>query len=329
MRRRPAIVAGILVAVVLAVGAPIVWLRAGDPLSRLPRERRAMLDVVEAWREPWQGRTLLHVVLDGPAVGRVQSVVSLPDPVPARPMPLVVVIGGLGGGSDSVREISRVLGDPGDNAFVGYDWPLPTREPGVGEILLRLPEYRRRVLSVPGQVDALLAWASREGWADPARVSLLGYSLGAFVVPASQRLAEQRGVPVRCTILAYAGAPIGAVIAGHPGAGPRWARGVLGAGADLLLHPVEPSVHLPHLRGRFLVLGAPGDRLIARAAAERMETLTPAPRTIVRIQGEHMGVGPDRRKLLARVAEVSRFWLLEQGAIDPPRVTPASERGGD
>jgi dienelactone hydrolase len=284
--------------------------------------------VVEERPERWEGRTLLHVALHGDAVGRVRFVVSLPDPMPSGRIPVVVVLGGLGGGSNAVRDLSSVAGDPGPTAFVGYDWPLPEREPSVAEIVLRLAAFRRGVLSVPGQVDAIVAWASGRPWADPHRVSLLGFSLGTFVVPASQRLLEQRGATVGWTVLAYAGAPIGDVIAGHPRAGPAWLRPILGAGADLLLRPIEPSFHLPHLRGRFLVLGAATDRLIAPEAAQRLAQLTPEPRTVVLIQGDHMGVGPDRWKLLARVIEVTRSWLVEQGAIEPTgaRVRPPSGR---
>ena len=313
----------LLLALAVALGASAAWLRTRDPLASLPREDAPVLAVAEEWPEAWQGRTLLHVVLQGAAVGRVRFVVSLPDPIPRGRIPLVVILGGLRGGSDSIREIAQVVGDPGPNAFVGYDWPLPTREPGVAEIVRRLPELRRSILSVPGQVDAILAWAGRRPWADPARVTLLGFSLGAFVAPAAQRIAQERGVAIGWTAIAYAGAPIGAVIAGHPGAGPAWLRPALGAGADLLLRPIEPSNHLPHLRGRFLVLGAASDRLIARAAAERLAALAPEPRTVVRIEGDHMGVGPEKLKRLGRVVDVTRSWLLEQGAIDPPAPLPA------
>jgi hypothetical protein len=325
VRRAAVILGSVLLLVVLAaaVAVTVQRLRTSDPLAALPRDERSRVTVVEERREAWQGRSLLHVTLDGEAVGRVRFVVSLPDPPPRGRVPLVVVLGGLRGGSNSIREITKVVGDPGPNAFVGYDWPLPARAPAAGELLRGAPEFRRNVLTVPGQVDAILAWAAQRPWADRDRVSLLGFSLGAFVVPAAQRLAEERGVPVGWTILAYAGAPIGAVIAGHPKAGPAWARPLLGAGADLLLRPVEPSLHLPHLRGRFLVLGAATDRLVDRAAAERMEALTPEPRTVVRVEGDHMGVGPDKWKLLARVVEVSRAWLLEQGAIDPAGPEPA------
>ena len=317
--------AAVLVVVALALGGTVAWLRLQEPLAALPHDPPSAVAEVEVWREPWQGRTLLHVLLRGAAVRDVRFVVSLPDPMPAARIPIVVVLGGLRGGSGSIREISEVAGDPGPNAFVGYDWPLPDEEPGAVELALRLQELRRRVISVPGQVDAILAWALRRPWADPGRVSLLGFSLGAFVAPAAQRLAAQRGAPVDWTILAYGGAPIGAVIAGHPAVKPPWAARLLGAVADLLLRPVEPGEHLPHLRGRFLVLRAGKDRLIAPAAADRLSDLTPEPRTIVVIEGDHLGVGPDKKKLLANVVAVSRAWLVEQGAIVPagPRAQPS------
>ncbi len=328
MRRGALAVGVLLLALAVALGAIAAWLRTRDPLASLPRDHPSALVVVEERPEAWRGRTLLHVALEGPAVGRVRFVVSLPEPLPSGRIPLVVILGGLRGGSDSIREIAQVVGDPGPNAFVGYDWPLPTREPSVAEIVRRLPEFRRSILSVPGQVDAILAWAGRRPWSDQARTSLLGFSLGAFVAPAAQRIAQERGVAIHWTAIAYAGAPIGAVVAGHPGAGPRWLRPALGAAADLLLRPVEPSNHLPHLHGRFLVLGAANDRLIARAAVERLATLVPEPRTVVRIEGDHMGVGPEKLKLLARVAAVTRSWLLEQGAIDPPPLPARARQAG-
>jgi hypothetical protein len=86
------------------------------------------------------------------------------------------------------------------------------------------------------------------------------------------------------------------------------------------------------------VLRAARDRLIAAAAADRLVELTPQPRTVVVIEGDHMGLGPEKRKLLAKVVAVSRAWLIEQGAIVPATVgasqpgaprTRTSVRGAD
>jgi hypothetical protein len=325
MRRATLVTGSVLLAAIAVAMAAAMWLWTRDPLAALPRAAPSGLAVVEERVEPWRGRTLLHVALEGGGIGRARFVVSLPPNAGrgAR-VPVVVVLGGLRGGSDSLRELTSVGGELGPNAFVGYDWPLPTHDPSVADVLLGLLDYRRGALSVPGQVDAILAWATRQPWADPRRVSLLGFSLGGYAVPAVQRLVQERGAGVGWTVLGYAGAPIGDVIAGHPGAGPAWLRPAVGASAELFLRPIEPALHLPHLRGHFLVIGGAGDGLIARAAALRLAEVTPEPRTVVELGGEHMGVGPEKEKLLARVIDVSRTWLVEHGAIEP--ASPAAAR---
>jgi hypothetical protein len=322
MRRAALVLLGAALAVALAAPAIVARLRREDPLAALPREQPGAAIVErDVHVERWNGRALVHVTLDGAAVGRVRFVVSLPDPLPHAPLPIVVVLGGLRGGSNAIRELSEAAGDPGPNAIAGFDWPLPAREPVLGD-LLHLRALRRAALSVPGQLDALLRWACRQPWADPERVSLLGFSLGGFVVPAAQRLVQERGGDVRWSVLAYAGAPIGAVIAGHPSLEPRWLARALGWAADMLLRPVEPSLHLAHLRGRFLYMGGRVDRLVAPAAAERLRELVPEPRSVILVEGNHMGVGAEKQRLLREVIARTRSWLVDEGAIEPPR--PAS-----
>jgi hypothetical protein len=80
------------------------------------------------------------------------------------------------------------------------------------------------------------------------------------------------------------------------------------------------------------VLRAGNDRLIASAAADRLTALTPEPRTEVVVEGDHMGVGQDRWKLLEEVVRLSRAWLVSEGAIvaagAEPRPGAARADGG-
>jgi len=206
----------------------------------------------------------------------------------------------------------------GLNAIVGYDWPLPIRPPRGLALLLATPELYRQALRAPGQIASALAWANRQAWADPHRVSLLGFSLGALVAPAAQRLASARGHPVGYTILAYGGAPLGALFAANPHTGPVWVRAAMGWLIDLFLRPLEPTLHLPLLTGRFLSLAGSDDRLIPASARARLNDAIPAPKEVLTLAGDHMGVGAEKAALLRAVIETSQGWLVRQGAIDRP-----------
>jgi pimeloyl-ACP methyl ester carboxylesterase len=108
------------------------------------------------------------------------------------------------------------------------------------------------------------------------------------------------------------------LLAGHPRVRPDWLRPIVGELATLLLRPVDPVEHLPHLTGRFLLLGGRADELIPKAAADRMRAVTPEPKTVVLFTGDHMGVGPGQMELLERIVRTSTEWLIEMGAVNPP-----------
>jgi pimeloyl-ACP methyl ester carboxylesterase len=303
----------VLVAAVSAA-AVVLWLALRDPIAALPRAggKAVATGVTPQTRD---GRVLQHVVLEAPGVGRIGLAISLPDPLPPRPLPIVMVLGGLATGE---RNISHIPGS-GENAIVGYDWPIPTRLPQGWALLRQAPEFYDRALSVPGQIAAALDWIAGQGWADAGRVSLLGFSLGALAAPAAARLAERDGRAIGWTALAYGGSPVGALLASNPYLKPRWAAPYLALAADLLFRPVEPAEHLPHLASRFLLVGGRDDTFVPEAAARRMRDLAPEPKTIVLLEGDHMGVGANQQALLAQIVDVTTRWLAEQEAINPPR----------
>jgi len=291
----------------------------GDPLTALPPP-----DMKPAFAgsssELRGGRRLEHVRLDAQGLGQIGIIVSLPEPLPDRKLPLVVVLGGLATGEHNIRHITAI----GENAVIGYDWPIKTYMP-TGLALLRFVlEAHDCVLAIPGQVATVIRWAQGQDWADPSRVSLLGFSLGALAVPAAQHLAAQHDALIGWTVLAYGGAPIGALVEAHPGLHPRWLALVLGRLADLALWPVEPSAHLTHLVGHFLVLEGRSDQFVPAPAAARMRELTPQPKRIVAFESGHMGVGPDQKRLLEDIMAESRTWLIGEGAVNP---LPATEVG--
>jgi hypothetical protein len=305
-------VAGLSIFLVLVLGYAW-WSTWRDPLAALPPPDLTPT-LAQRSVEPRGGRRLEHVRLDARGLGRIRIVVSLPEPLPNRKLPVVVVLGGVKAGERSVRHIPAI----GENVVIGYDWPIPARLPKGFALLQHVPTFRDHVLSIPGQVATVIRWAQEQEWSDPSRVSLLGFSLGAVAVPAAQRLAAQHGVTIGWTVLAYGGAPIGALLEAQRKVRGRWFAPVLSRLADLVLWPVEPSTHLPHLTGRFLVLEGRDDPLIPAPAAARLRDLTPRPKRIVAFDGGHMGIGPAQEALLAAVIAESHAWLIRNGAVSPP-----------
>ena len=296
-----------LAATAAALGLWRPWTEPFDALPKPPLSPVATMD--HGWSEG--SRVMRRVVLDAGDAGQAGLTASLPYPLPERPMPVVIVLGGLATGEANLRQIRNA----GDNAVIGYDWPVSARLPSGWEAVQAAPELHRRVLSAPGQIAAAIAWASAQSWADPQRISLLGFSLGALVAPAAQRIAAAQGRPVGWTVLAYGGADIGALLAAHPRLEPKWAAPVVGFIADQVFRPIEPASHLPFLSGRFLVLGGRDDTLIPAESARRMRELTPEPKTVVLLEGDHMGVGAQQQALLDRIVHISRRWLIDQKAV--------------
>ena len=300
-------------ALVLLVGmtAFVTWRDRRDPLALLPRPHHD-LTADRAPAAVADGRRIEHVVLHDPKRGDIGLVISLPEPLPAKPLPILFVLGGLGTGESNIR----YLADAGDNAIVGYDWPIPVRFYDGPAGFLRLMKLYRRLMAIPAQVTSALEWLAAEPWAD-RRISLLGFSLGALAAPAIAHVAERDGRPIGWTILAYGGAPLGDLVAANPHVRPGWVRALLAPIVDGLLAPLQPTRHLPDLTSQFLVLEGADDALVPAAAQARLRDAVPEPKTVERLAGDHVGVGPDKAAVLAKIIADSKGWLIDKGAIDP------------
>jgi hypothetical protein len=300
-------------AVILATTAAAAWFlwpSFGDPLSHLPTPL-GVPPMRDEQVERKGGREIRRIVLDAGALGTIRITVSLPDPLPARKLPVLFVMGGLRTGQNSIRHVDA----PGPNAIVGFDYPID-RHAGRGlDLVPRLHELRGQVFATPGQVVAALGWLRAQAWVDAARLTPVGVSLGALLLPAALRLDQARGAAPSIAVLAYGGADV-ALLA------PRILRKLPPALQPLLiwlgakaLQPVEPAVHLPHLKGEFLLLGGTGeDAMVPEAAARLMERLTPDPKTIIHLPGGHVG---GETEVTRRLVVALRTWLAQRSLTDP------------
>ena len=296
----------------LAVLLVVLQQPGGDSLAALPQGGGSAI-VTSHQASRGDGRLIQQHTIEDSALGRIGLVVSLPDPLPDRPLPILVVLGGLGTGLRTIRQAPPM----GDNVVVGYDWPIPRKLSGGIDLFRQAPGLYDRVIRAPGQIAAVVEWVAGQPWAERERISLLGFSLGAVIAPAAQRVLESRGLRVGWTVLAYGGANIANLVEHHPKTGPDWARPAVGWLAERLFRPLDPAEHLPYLSGRFLVIGGADDGLIPKPSAQLMQDLVPEPKTVVLLDGRHMGVGKAQTALSRRILQVTEDWLVDQGAVNP------------
>lgn len=283
------------------------WPSLGDPLGHLPRPDGPVRLVAEETARAG-GRVIRRVVLDAGALGIVRLQISLPESPGRARLPVLFVLGGLRGGAGAIADVPA----PGDNALVGYDYPIDRAIRGLGW-LAAAPRLRAQVFAVPGQAAAALAWLRAQPWADAARVTPVGVSLGALFLPAALRI-DPRGA--RLAVFAYGGADLG-LLALHAMADevPSWLLPAVAPLARLALRPVEPAEHAPHLRGEFLaVASAQADAMVPAASARALERLLPEPKTVLHLPGGHV-----RRTgaVLPEVARAVRAWLVARDAALP------------
>ena len=261
-----------------------------------------------------ESRIYRDIQLDGDGVGPVRITLSLPagalDSVSGT-LPVVFVLGGLEIGRESLSYITR----QGRNALVAYEYPYSSEYWYEGMPLTEIPVIQKAILSVPAQVAAAFRWVSGESWADRDRVVLLGYSFGAFFVPAAYRVVERSGVPLRCSVMAYGGDDLNLLLRTNMDLTPGWWRDLLAFAAATTLAPMEPARHVPHIEDDMLLLNGNEDPMIPKVSVETLRRLKPLPKTIVNLDAGHMH--PNFPGLTARIVDESRRWLIEKGAVEP------------
>jgi dienelactone hydrolase len=218
-----------------------------------------------------------------------------------------LVLGGLDSGRRSLRHVRR----HGRNALVAVSYPGPADWDEVG-VIRKAPALRAAAHAVPLAVASLTAWLRREPFTDPARVSLLGFSLGAFVAPASARVAQLLGPPFAHLVLAYGGADLPAVVTANLRVRQALLRRAAGYGLAGLVGPIEPAHHLPHLRTEALILYGQSDPKVPLACAQAMASAYAGPRTVEVFQGPHLD--PRNPALMERVRASAEAWLRARGS---------------
>jgi len=303
----------LLGAVLIGAGVSL-WLSVWNPdaLLREPLPLYRQVDVATTTVPRPEGpRTVRTVRLANPDGGEVRFVVSLPPNLPEAPLPALVVVPGPG----DPRRVLAQIPAPGANAVIVYDYPYDAATWRAASLPARLWTARDIAFRMPDEVTAIIAWARRQEWIDPSRVSLVGISLGAVALPVIRHRAAAAAQKVGPSVLAYGGVDLHALARANLEVSPGWLRDAAAWLVWLALRPLEPATHLPEISGPFLLINGSDDPRIPRESIEGLRALTPSPRKFVTLDGGH--INNDRPAIIAETIRVAREWLREQGALDP------------
>jgi hypothetical protein len=238
----------------------------------------------------------------------------------AGPLPLVLLLGGHRTGRDAVDAV----GEPGPMIVAALDYPYhgPERLSGVWQSVRSVPAMQRGLLDTPPAVSVALDWLIAQPWVDPARVELMGLSLGVPFAAVAGALDPR----FRRVWLIHGQAGNRAWLANRlEGAISNRPLREFAAGVVLLLAH-GASFRTDDWIGRIaprsvIVVGATEDRQMTRAAVEQLYAAAGEPRELLWSTGGH--VGPRRREIVQQLLEMVRSRLepaaagLEPGSTGP------------
>jgi dienelactone hydrolase len=216
------------------------------------------------------------------------------DGSPANRRPLAILLGGL----DTGRKAIELLPDTGEVAVAALAYPFRgSRDHDGLAWVVEIPAIQDALRDTPAAILLALDWASREPWVDPARIELVGVSLGApFACVAGAMDARF----ARVWSLHGAGSPVLLLEHGLRKRIPWMPARKIAARALAILgygETLAPERWVARVAPRpFVMVNALEDQRIPRPAIERLYEAARDPKEIVWTPGRH--VEPDKRKVL-------------------------------
>lgn len=302
---------------IFAAAGVLIWLRSEDPvaLAKAPVPPYQASEVARGTVEKDGARRIyIDYRLASPGRPPVSFTVSLPEKAAEGPMPVLLIVGGLRSGRENLERLPSL----GANALISFEYPhrdiIRDKSRGAPGRLLHV--YRSSRVTAE-QLAAIIRWAGAEQWADARRIGLLGYSLGAMVAPVAHVKAKASSIRHGVTILAFGGADLGTIVPRVLKIKSPFLEAPVAWIGGALLNAVEPAHFLPAIESQVLIIHAARDELIPPASQRLLESLTPDPKWVVTMPGDHIDPR-DPAVLLAVVAETTR-WLIARGAVVAPR----------
>jgi len=282
-----------------------------NALNNLPKGN-AITKVIKRAEYDMDQRVIKEYSIFDSDLGEIKIAVSFPRMLNETSLPILFILGGIETGLKSVKHVSNI----GNNILVGFEWPINKKSMKGKNILYNVVNLYYSINNSPGQVAAALEWVDDQPWSSN-KISLLGFSIGAIAAPSVQNLIQNKGnLSIKWTVLAYGGTNLHKLVNSNPYIKPLWLKPILGWVTQLFFNSIDPKEHLKDISGNFLIINGKNDNLIPEYSSLKFQTLAPYPKKIILLEGGHMGVGKDQKKLLKTIIKETKSWLKNNKAIN-------------
>lgn len=197
----------------------------------------------------------------------------------------------------------QLLGDIPKTVVIGYEYPYSTAS------ILQDPAKLLHTFRVTaGQIALSLKWVTQQKWVKPNKTIAMGVSLGGLFLPTALHIAQEMNVSVSHVVFGFTGADLKAILTNN------LKDQVSTNIADSLSFVIpavnalnDPQLHLPYLKGQFLVVHAEQDQVIPREATEELFDLLPQPKSKIMLQGKH--IDTTQTELIMQTKNAILSWL--------------------
>lgn len=244
---------------------------------------------------------LVAVKIQHAAVGEIRLMMKGPKNfwMSKETLKVLLIASGFHTGQDSVK----LMGDTHGAVLVGYEYPYNAndfqRKPAT------LPDFFRKT---PAQIAATMMFLAQQPWVDRYEMGAMGISLGGLFMPTAVHMAQSMGVPFYKTALGFTGAHLPAVL------DQAFAPYMDAQVREALVHSInnltsiyDPKLHLPFLKGRFLMLQASHDEVFPKQSTQILADIMPEPKKIVTIEGPHINEG--QKEMIAQLQRELLKWF--------------------
>ncbi|MGM0440592.1 MAG: alpha/beta hydrolase family protein [Chlamydiota bacterium] len=253
-------------------------------------------------QEPTTKRVYHNLVFDAGKAGKITCTASLPEDIPRQGLPAIVILVGLNTG----RQALDYIPDHQNFAMIAYEYPEVLHGADKASVLLRLKEAKKGLYSVPTQILTLCQWVSKQSWSDDQPPAVMGFSFGAEFLPAIYHLARHYDISLGPGIIGYAGVNIRKLLYANLQKA-FILRPLFALWGAYLCRALEPAIHIPHMKGNFLVVNGLGDERIPADTAYELQKMVPEPKKVINLDTKH--INPQKKEMLKEVVGISKAWL--------------------